>query len=76
MPTLAFYKSKGGAADQLLQDLMRGLTLRLQPDPAPRDFQQFIGKLQTMDSGDYQRYTDESLELLKWIRQFVDAVER
>ena len=27
------------------------------------------------DSRDYLRYTDEALELLKWIRQFVDAVK-
>ena len=31
--------------------------------------------LQKSESSDYLRYTDEALELLKWIRQFVDAVE-
>jgi hypothetical protein len=30
--------------------------------------------LQQVDSPTYLRATDEALEILKWIRQFVDAV--
>jgi CRISPR-associated protein Cmr5 len=31
--------------------------------------------LQRSETREYLRYTDEALELLKWIRQFVAAVE-
>jgi CRISPR-associated protein Cmr5 len=31
--------------------------------------------LQKSESQDYLRKTDEALEILKWIRQFVDAVD-
>ena len=75
MPTLAFYKSKGPAEQQLLNDLMTGLIQRLAPQPAPRDFMTFMAMLQKGESRDYLRYTDEALELLKWLRQFVDAVQ-
>ena len=75
MPTLAFYSGKGQAAQQLLNDLMSGLVQRLAPQPAPRDFVSFMVMLQKGESRDYLRYTDEALELLKWLRQFVDAVE-
>ena len=80
MPTLAFYsgkaKEKGASAPEglLLKDLMHGLSLRLNPAMARFDFVGFMGELQKLDSGTYLRYTDEALELLKWIRQFVDAV--
>jgi CRISPR-associated protein Cmr5 len=75
MPTLAFYKSKGPAEQQLLNDLMTGLIQRLAPQPVPRDFMAFMAMLQQGESRNYLRYTDEALELLKWIRQFVDAVK-
>lgn len=75
MPTLAFYKGKGPAGQQLLNDLLTGLIQRLAPQPVPRDFMSFMVMLQKGDSRDYLRYTDEALELLKWIRQFVDAVD-
>lgn len=80
MPTLAFYNSKGNAAQQLLDDLIRGLSQRLtgqnlQAGQGRQLFPNFMEKLQAMQSRDYLRYTDEALELLKWLRQFVDAVE-
>lgn len=81
MPTLAFYNGKGGgAAQQLLDDLLRGLSLRLhgqplQPGQGRQMFPVFMAQLQKAESRSYLRYTDEALELLKWIRQFVDAVE-
>ena len=34
-----------------------------------------MGMLQKGDSRDYLRYTDDALELRKWIRQFLDAVK-
>jgi CRISPR-associated protein Cmr5 len=78
MPTLAFYSSKAKREptpeECLLNDLMLGLVQRLKPNPAPRDFAGFMAMLLKMESLDYRRCTDEALELLKWIRQFVDAV--
>lgn len=77
MPTLAFYngKKKDPAAQQLMNDLMLGMVQRLKLQPAPRDFSSFMQILQQCESRDYLRYTDEALELLKWIRQFVDALD-
>jgi CRISPR-associated protein Cmr5 len=80
MPTLAFYSSKSKAREvvaesALLADLMTGMTQRLAPQPAPRDFASFMTMLQKCESRDYLRFTDEALELLKWLRQFVDAVK-
>lgn len=86
MSTLAFYADKGTdkrtgqldpakPASTLLQHLLAGMSERLKPMPQPKDFRQFMVGLQGMPSAGYLRYTDEALELLKWIRQFVDAVE-
>lgn len=80
MPTLAFYNGKGNAARQLLDDLLRGLSQRLagrelKAGQGGAVFPQFMEVLQKCESREYLRYTDEALELLKWIRQFVDAVE-
>ena len=79
MPTLAFYKSKGGAHQQLLDDLIRGISQRLHgkalvSGQGSQLFLGFMQALQKCDSKDYLRATDEALELLKWLRQFVDAV--
>lgn len=80
MPTLAFYNGKGKAAQHLLDDLVRGMFQRLkQQDLKPGQgvalFTPFMEMLQKADSRNYLRHTDEALELLKWVRQFVDAVE-
>lgn len=80
MPTLAFYSGKGKAAQHLLDDLIRGLSQRLagqelKAGQGGQLFPKFMEMLQRGESRDYLRYTDEALELLKWLRQFVDAVE-
>jgi len=79
MPTLAFYNGKGQAAQQLLDDLIRGMWQRLRNQrwevgQGQTHFSDVMLTLQAGSSADYLRYTDEALELLKWIRQFVDAV--
>ena len=79
MPTLAFYNGKGGAHRQLLDDLIRGISQRLHGKALTAGqggqlFPGFMQALQKCDSRDYLRATDEALELLKWLRQFVDAV--
>lgn len=85
MPTLAFYQGKGKESDQapwlLLDDVMRGLFTRLENKKLDADkgrplFGAFIKSLQSENSHTYQRATDETLEILKWIRQFVDAVDQ
>lgn len=82
MPTLAFYagKDKSPAAQQLLDHLICGISSRLLSQKllsgqGIRLFPEFMKKLQTGSSNEYLRCTDEALEQLKWIRQFVDAVE-
>lgn len=78
MPTLAFYQGKDPEHRQLLHDVIAGLVQRLQLQSVsrdPRGFQTFMTMLQKTESREYMRYTDEALELLKWIRQFVDAVD-
>lgn len=75
MPTLAFYSSKDPEHKALLEDLLAGLSTRLKPLPQPKNFQDFMVHLQKCESHEYLRMTDEALELLKWMRQFVDAVE-
>lgn len=80
MPALAFYSGKGRPAQQLLDDLVRGMSQRLAAQKLSAGqggqlFPKFMEMLQKGESRDYLRYTDEALELLKWIRQFVDAVE-
>ena len=85
MPTLAFYADKGTdkngrfdpdkPASMLLQHLLMGLSARLKPQPQPKDFRSFMVHLQEMQSDSYLRHTDEALEILKWVRQFVDAVD-
>ena len=80
MSTLAFYNGKGAVAQQLLDHLICGLSQRLtgqklQTGQGRLLFPRFMESLQNSESRDYLRTTDEALELLKWIRQFVDAVE-
>ena len=80
MPTLAFYAGKGAAAQQLLDQLICGISSRLLGQKLSggqgiRLFPEFMKKLQKGSSHDYLRCTDEALEQLKWIRQFVDAVQ-
>ena len=80
MPALAYYHGKSDAARLLLDDLIRGLVVRLQGSSLKagegrRSFPQFMTMLQKSESQSYLRYTDEALELLKWIRQFVSAVD-
>ena len=79
MPTLAFYAGKGAAAQQLLDHLICVMSSRLNGQKlgigqGGRFFADFMKMLQGCASHDYMRYTDEALEQLKWIRQFVDAV--
>ena len=78
MATLAYYKSKKEAG-LLLSHLIEGLTRRLgsadkqATKTVTEDFRQTMADLHAMNGQDYMRWTNEALELLKWIRQYVDA---
>jgi CRISPR-associated protein Cmr5 len=78
MPTLAFYAGKREAHEMLLNDICAWLTQRFaeRPEyrPAPREFAGVMSRLRGQSSAFYLEATDEALEILKWIRQFVDAV--
>lgn len=84
MQTLAFFQAKGKDQHKaLLDDLCRwlGRTLGGMPvpdrEPFPReataDFSHVMAALHAAPSSLYLRATDESLALLRWIRQFADA---
>jgi CRISPR-associated protein Cmr5 len=78
MPTLAFYASKKEAHEMLLNDVCawfgRRFAGRKEYQPAPHHFAQVMAQLQGQSSAFYLEATDEALAILKWIRQFVDAV--
>lgn len=78
MPTLAFYASKKEAHGTLLDDMCdwfgQRFVGRQEYPPAPNDFAGVMNKLQVSSSAFYLEATDEALEILKWIRQFVGAV--
>lgn len=78
MPTLAFYNSKGDAHKALLNDIAAWFGQRLAGrkdyQPMPIKFEDVMNRLHQSSSAFYMEATDEALEILKWIRQFVDAV--
>lgn len=77
MPTLAFLAGKGDAHKLLCDDLCSWLAERLGAsigiEPTHR-FASVMNALHACRSEDYLRGTQETLETLKWIRQYVDAV--
>lgn len=80
MPTLAFYKSKEKekAPEELLNDVSvwfgQRFAGRKDYQPMPIKFEDVMNRLHQSSSAFYMEVTDEALEILKWIRQFVDAV--
>lgn len=74
MAAIAFYKSRGNAhATQLMNDILGSLAHRAGQKGTP-PFAAAMAGFQAMDSRDYMRATDEALAMLKWLRQFADAV--
>jgi len=73
MQALAFYQSKGEAHHLTLnRHLCEWLRQRgIVPQPG---FNEVMQALYASDSGKYRRATEETLALLKWIRQFAAAV--
>ena len=78
MPAVAFYQSRGkDHAQQLMQDILKWLS-RVNAgyaENAPSlSFDAAMQALQGADSIMYMRLTDETLAMLKWLRQFADSV--
>ena len=76
MSALTFYQSRTGSnqkpASLILADLLGWLAVRkLVPNNFTAAMTAFFGA----PSQDYMRATDEALAMLKWLRQFADAVE-
>ncbi len=75
MPALAFYKSRTGSnqkpAELILADLLGWLAKR---QMVPNNFTDAMNAFFIAGSQDYMRATDETLSMLKWLRQFADAV--
>ncbi len=80
MPTLAFWNGKKQDAHHTLLDQVtrwvaeRIWSQHLAAGQGLQTFSPFMEGLAVANSQTYLRATDEALEILKWIRQFVDAV--
>lgn len=76
MAALAFYQSRTGGnqkpAAALLGDLLGWLANR---KLVPNDFGTAMDRFFGATSIDYMRATDETLQMLKWLRQFAAAVK-
>ncbi len=80
MPAIAFYESRNKPHTSVLErNVLAWLAIRFKDDrafqPIPRDYKTAMEKLLKADSEFYMRATDEALAMLKWLRQFADAVE-
>ncbi len=74
MPALAFYKSrKKPYANALVEDITRWLAKR-SPGTSSEDFFETMNVLFNASSSAYMQATDETLSMLKWLRQFADAL--
>jgi len=81
MPALAFYASRGKPPASALNDVINGwLAIRFMADaafkPLPKSYSEVMERLLQAPSSFYMQATDETLALLKWLRQFADAVSQ
>ena len=78
MPAVAFYRSRGkDHATQLMQDILKWLSrvnASYEENAPSLSFDAAMQALQGADSIVYMRLTDETLAMLKWLRQFADSV--
>ena len=80
MPALAFYASRKKDPASALNEAINGwLAKRFAADaafkPAPKSYPDVMERLLKAPSAFYMQATDESLAMLRWLRQFADAVE-
>ncbi|MBK7955051.1 MAG: type III-B CRISPR module-associated protein Cmr5 [Candidatus Accumulibacter sp.] len=76
MATLAYYRSRTGsnerAASVLLEDVLGWLAKR---QIVPAEFASVMNAFFNAGAQDVMRATDETLAMLRWLRQFADAVK-
>jgi CRISPR-associated protein Cmr5 len=77
MATLAYYRSRTGSNERaaqsvLLEDVLGWLAKR---QIVPADFASAMNAFFNAGAQDVMRATDETLAMLRWLRQFADAVE-
>lgn len=73
MATLAFYQSKGKEHHLALNDHIMDW-LQQQDMVEGRKFAAVMPSLHSSSSAKYRRATQETLDLLRWVRQFASAV--
>lgn len=75
MQTLAFYQGKGENHHKaLVKHVCDRLHERFKKEIANADFKTVMESLHGSNPRFYQQATDETLELLRWLRQFAPAV--
>lgn len=75
MQTLAFFKSKGkNHHNNLNRHIMNWLPRKF-PDCQEEDFASIMTFLHGAESPVYRQATEETMELLRWLRQFAAAVK-
>jgi CRISPR-associated protein Cmr5 len=76
LPTVLFYKGKGKPHHLfLLEDLSTWLNTRALPNRTlTDDSDALVEALIQASPAEYRQATDETLQLLRWIRQFVAAI--
>lgn len=74
MAALAFYQSRDKAHATRLMNDMLGWLVRRQGQNGVPPFAASMTVFQQMNSRDYMAASDETLAMLKWLRQFADAV--
>ena len=73
MQTLAFLKANGKEEHKDLLESIRKWLKEQKLLADEKDFKDVMQELYKMDSLKYQRATEESLAILRWIRQLADA---
>lgn len=74
MPSLAFWQSKGHEHQRLVSAVVGWLHQRSLVNNA--DFRQAMESLQRSDSTKFMQATGETLEYLKWLRNFASAINQ
>ena len=80
MPALAFYASRKKDPASALNEAINGwLATRFVANaafkPMPKSYAEVMERLLKAPSAFYMQATDETLAMLRWLRQFADAVE-
>ena len=80
MPALAFYESRGKAPATTLNNAINAwLVQRYASEaalkPLPKRYAELMDRLLVAPSLFYMAATDETLSMLRWLRQFADATD-